>query len=189
MADDQGWMPRRMELAFGLDQKLGRDAASLAEAVALDIGLRLRGSIDLVEEGPGGAIRATDYKTGKAKVDKGQLIEGGKSLQPALYALVLEKLFPQQVVQGGRLYYCTTRGDFTEISVPLDEHARNAVTVLANTLREYLSKGFFPAAPAKDECTWCDYKRVCGPYEQSRLAKKTTRDDRLVPLDQLRRTR
>lgn len=187
MADDAAWIPRRFELAFGLDQKEGRDPASLADPVAVDGGLRLRGSIDLVEEGPGGALRATDHKTGKPRVERGALIDGGKSLQPTLYALALERIFPGTTVAGGRLYYCTTRGDFTEVTVPLDDAARGAAQLLAKTLAHYFEDGFFPAAPAKDECKFCDYKRVCGPYEELRQKKKETK--RLSQLEELRRTR
>jgi RecB family exonuclease len=187
MADDVQWTPRRFELAFGLDQRQGRDAASLAEPVTLDIGLQLRGSIDLVEEGPAGVLRATDHKTGKPRVERGALIDGGKSLQPTLYALVIERLFPSAMVAGGRLYYCTTRGDFTDVSVPLDDSAREAARILADTLAHYFKEGFFPAAPAKDECRYCDYKRVCGPYEEMRAKKKET--GKLEKLLTLRGTR
>ena len=185
MADDP-WTPRRFELAFGLDRKEGRDAASQGEPVDLDIGLKLRGSIDLVEEGPGGVIRATDHKTGKARVDAGALIAGGRSLQPTLYALALERILPGTAIAGGRLYYCTTRGDFSEVWVPLDEAAREAAGVLATTLTHYLRDGFFPAAPAKNECKYCDYKRVCGPYEEMRAKKKEP--GRLAELARLRET-
>ena len=186
-ADDLEWTPRRFELSFGLDQRDGRDPASLTEPVELDIGLRLRGSIDLVEENAAGAIRATDHKTGKPRVERGALIMGGKSLQPTLYALALEKIFPSAMVAGGRLYYCTTKGEFSEVSVPLDDESRNAARVLAKTLTLYLQEGFFPAAPAKDECKYCDYKRVCGPYEEMRAKKKET--GRLSQLEELRKTR
>jgi RecB family exonuclease len=186
MIDDVEWTPRRFELAFGLDRKDGRDAASLDEPVLLGIGLQLRGSIDLVEEGPGGTLRATDYKTGKARVDRDALIAGGTSLQPTLYALALERIFPGVAVEGGRLYYCTTRGDFTEVNVALDDRARHAASVLAATLTEHLADGFFPAAPAKNECKYCDYRRVCGPYEEMRAKTKDTR--RLAQLDRLRKT-
>ncbi|HLL24701.1 MAG TPA: PD-(D/E)XK nuclease family protein, partial [Kofleriaceae bacterium] len=187
MADDPTWTPRRFELAFGLEQKAGRDPASPDAPVQLSIGLQLRGSIDLVEEGPAGLLRATDHKTGKAKVERGTLIEGGKSLQPTLYALALERIFPDATVSGGRLYYCTTRGEFSDVNVPLDDAARGAAELLAKTLTHYFEQGFFPAAPAKDECKYCDYKPVCGPYEEMRAKKKET--SRLTQLEELRKTR
>src|SRR5262249_23050616 len=143
MADDPAWTPRRFELAFGLAEKLGRDPSSVDEPVNLDIGLSLRGSIDLVEENAAGALRATDHKTGVARVERGTLIAGGKSLQPVLYALVLEQLARGAMIAGGRLYYCTTRGDFQEVAVPLDDEARAAAQIVAETLGYHLEQGFF----------------------------------------------
>jgi ATP-dependent helicase/nuclease subunit B len=184
MAEDVEWTPRRFELAFGLAQKLGRDPASVDAPVALDIGLMLRGSIDLVEQRSDGAMRATDHKTGKARVEAGSLIGGGTSLQPVFYALVLEHLFPGKLVAGGRLAYCTTRGDFKDVDVPLDDDARAAARLVATTLSQYLADGFFPAAPMKGACEYCDYRPVCGPYEELRARKKDR--DKLVPLARLR---
>ena len=184
MADDPEWTPSRFELAFGLDSQSGRDPASRDEPVETAIGLTLRGSIDLVEQGRDGRVRATDHKTGKARVEPGSVIDHGKSLQPVLYALVLEKLLPEAQVAGGRLYYCTTRGDFKDVMVPLDETALASAQLLASTLRHHFEQGFFPAAPGKGECTYCDFRAVCGPYEEQRAAKKATE-----PLAQLRRLR
>jgi RecB family exonuclease len=190
MTEDVGWTPHKFELAFGLanlESSDRRDPASHDDPLALDIGLRLRGSIDLVERDANGILRATDHKTGKAVVEKGALIHGGKSLQPTLYALALEQIFPGAAVAGGRLYYCTSRGDFTDVNVTLDEEARSAAKLLVDTLSHYFKEGFFPAAPAKDECKWCDFRPVCGPYEEMRAKKKET--GKLVELMKLRSTR
>ena len=185
-ADDIEWTPRRFELAFGLAEKDGRDEASVDDAVDLGIGIALRGSIDLVEERIDGALRATDHKTGKARVERGAVIAGGTSLQPVLYALVLERLFERSSVAGGRLDYCTARGDFQSVMVPLDEAARAAAKVVADTLAQHIAEGFFPAAPQKGACQYCDYRAVCGPYEEQRVKKKDRA--RLVQLTRLRET-
>src|SRR6185436_9198748 len=112
----------------------------------IDAGLALRGSIDLVEEGPDGAVRATDYKTGKATARDGVVIGGGTTLQPVLYALVLEKLAAGRV-HAGRLYYCTSRGAFRTVDVPLDQIARDAAQLLSDTLAHHFADAAFPAAP------------------------------------------
>ena len=42
-----------------------------------------------------------------------QVINGGQTLQPVLYALAAEKLFTGEgLVTEGRLYFCTSRGGF-----------------------------------------------------------------------------
>ena len=43
------------------------------------------------------------------------------------------------------------------------------------TVAGALSDGFLPAAPAEGDCEWCDYRRVCGPYEETRVAMKPAR--------------
>jgi CRISPR/Cas system-associated exonuclease Cas4 (RecB family) len=180
-----GWTPWRFELSFGLRERHLRDLASRVEPVPLDCGINLRGSIDLVEAGGSGALRATDYKTGKVRAKQGAtVIAGGEALQPVLYALALEKLFPDARVEAGRLYYCTTAGGFEEVEIPLDDEARAAAAQVAETIGNALAEGFLPAAPAPGACTYCEYRPVCGPYEETRLGKKSP--ERLLRLRMLR---
>ena len=121
-------------------------------------------------------------KEGQAVIGKGEI------LQPVLYALVLEKLFPKTKVEGGRLYYCTAAGEFTAVPVPLDPEAKKAAQLMATTIGEALQEGFLPALPSKDACRYCDYKSVCGPYEEIRTKRKPN-DRRLKNLVELRKQR
>jgi CRISPR/Cas system-associated exonuclease Cas4 (RecB family) len=183
--DDSGFVPWRFELAFGLAERRSRDPDSVDEDVALDCGIRLRGSIDLVERRADGAIRVTDHKTGKVRFEDGSVIAGGEHLQPVLYALAAEKMFAGERVVGGRLYYCTTAGGFETRDVPLDEHARHGAEAVADAARTALAAGFLPAAPAERACDWCDYRVVCGPYEVRRSRRKPAAE--LRALEVLRR--
>ncbi len=188
MIEDPGWIPRRFELAFGPTGRGASDPNSVTDPVDLGIEppLSLRGSIDLVEESLDGALRATDYKTGQAKVKPEAVTAGGTSLQPVLYALVLERLFTGTEVRGGRLYYCTSRGEFREVTVALDAVARDAARVLSETLSAHFERAFFPAAPARGACTYCDFVAICGPFEEARQKVKR---DTLVQLGTLRSLR
>lgn len=182
---DAEWTPTSFELSFGLpDRRANQDPASSDEPAKLDCGITLRGSIDLVEESrDNGRLRATDFKTGKIRVTQDTVIQGGKVLQPVLYALVLEKLKPGKTIEGGNLYYATSTGRYERFPVPLDGHARESAKMVADVIGDALDKGFLPAAPAKDECVWCDYKAVCGPYEEQRTRHKPKKElDRLVQL-------
>jgi CRISPR/Cas system-associated exonuclease Cas4 (RecB family) len=180
------WIPGHFELSFGLVERRDRDPNSTFDPVALDCGIKLRGSIDLVERRKDGAIRATDYKTGKARATDATIIGGGETLQPVLYALTLEKLFPKERIDSGRLYYCTSNGEFKEVVIPLDDEARRAAAAVAKTVGDALESGFLPAAPVSRGCEWCDYRPVCGPYEETR-STKVKKQDRLAPLLQLRK--
>ncbi|HMJ56835.1 MAG TPA: PD-(D/E)XK nuclease family protein, partial [Polyangiaceae bacterium] len=184
--EETTWIPAHFELSFGLTERRERDPRSIDEPAVLDCGIRLRGSIDLVERREGGGLRATDYKTGKARAVDGTIIGGGETLQPVLYALTLEKLFPEQRIDSGRLYYCTSIGEFKEVVMPLDDEARRAAAEVAKTVGEALEKGFLPAAPAPRGCEWCDYRPVCGPYEELRTSR-IKRQDKLVALHALRK--
>lgn len=184
--EETTWIPAHFELSFGLTERRERDPRSIDAPAVLDCGIQLRGSIDLVERREGGGLRATDYKTGKARAVDGTIIGGGETLQPVLYALTLEKLFPDQRIDSGRLYYCTSVGEFKEVTMPLDDEARGAAALVAKTVGDALESGFLPAAPAPRGCEWCDYRPVCGPYEELRTSK-IKRQDKLVSLHALRK--
>ncbi|HYB90644.1 MAG TPA: PD-(D/E)XK nuclease family protein [Candidatus Binataceae bacterium] len=180
--DPARWRPERFELAFGLSDRDQADPASTENPVALPGGLQLRGSIDLVERAPDGPLRVTDHKTGKVRAERGFVIGGGKTLQPVLYALAAERLLGRPV-RSGRLYYCTAAGGYEERAVEIDQEARSALDTFTRTLDAALGAGFFPAAPAAGECEWCDYRRVCGPYEEQRVKiKPRTRLEALARL-------
>jgi ATP-dependent helicase/nuclease subunit B len=173
------WELVELELPFGLGE-------GGAERVMLDSGLTLRGRIDAVEQRQG-QLRATDYKTVEAPPASNAIISGGKTLQPALYALVLEKLFPSAQVSGGNAYYCTTRGGFARRPVELNEWTRKAAAELSQAISCAFSEGFFPAAPEAEACERCEFRIGCGPYERERVALK--QPQRLDALEALRKLR
>jgi len=189
--DDSGYVPWHFELSFGLEHQPERrqaDPQSVPGAVDLECGIRLRGSIDLIERHPSGLARVTDHKTGKADGKAHQLIDGGKSLQPILYALAAEKLFAGQAkISSGRLYFCTSAGGFAAQVVPLDGYARAAALQVAETIGEAVARPFLPAAPDKRQCDLCDFRAVCGPNEERRVSRKP--QEMLEPLLALRSLR
>jgi RecB family exonuclease len=183
---EDGWVPHKFELSFGLADRdrEDEDPSSVPDPIPIiDDHLKLRGSIDLVERHSSGKLRATDHKTGKARAKDGVVIGGGQHLQPVLYALACEKLLGAPV-ESGRLYYCTSDGNYEERVVMLDEFARGYAGIMTETVGSALEEGFLPAAPAHDACVWCDYLAVCGPHEERRVRGKP--QQRLVELKTLR---
>ena len=76
--EEEAWTPVNFEYAFGLRGRAGRDrdAASSEEPATAFQGVRLRGSIDLVErDWKRRAIRVTDHKTGRSPA-AGRLVIG-----------------------------------------------------------------------------------------------------------------
>jgi CRISPR/Cas system-associated exonuclease Cas4 (RecB family) len=131
-------------------------------------------------------LRATDYKTGAVPEKLGNT-SGGRMLQPLLYALALEQLFPDAHVASGRLYFCTTRGGFLSHEVRLDARARELCAELLHGIDDTLQSGFLPAAPAPGACAQCAYRAICGPYEEERVSqRKSLQDPRLAALRQIR---
>ena len=182
--DDRGWVPTHFEFSFGMPTDPSRDPASTAEEAVLDNGVRLRGAIDLIEKHPARrALRITDHKTGKPPQDLPKYVAGGALLQPLAYAMAAEALLgiPCEV---SRLSYCTERGGYQEIPFDIAPGHRRFFTHVMSLIDGEIDRGFLPAAPQKDACTYCDYLPVCGPNEERRTLKK--RQDDLDALQQLR---
>jgi CRISPR/Cas system-associated exonuclease Cas4 (RecB family) len=185
--NDDDWEPIHFEFAFGLEPREGRDPASVRDEAVLAEGVRLRGSIDLIERNTlTKVLRVTDHKTGKAPEKVPAYVGGGRALQPILYALAAEKLLGQKV-EAGRLFYATQRGGYAHMLIPAGDAARRFLARLLENIDGAIAGGFLPPAPEKDACTWCDYRVVCGPYEEQRyLRVKNRRDERLEPLIEIR---
>ncbi len=172
--NDDEWEPVRFELAFG-DTPL-----ALAE------GVNLRGRIDLVEKHVSReAFRVTDHKTGKRPDTIPRWVGGGRSLQPLLYGLAAEQLLGS-TVESGKLFYATQRGGYTPVEIKLDDRSRLFLQKLLSDIDASIESGFLPPAPAKDACEICDYRIVCGPYEERRHGKKDRHDVRLDLLTEIR---
>ncbi len=183
--EPEAWMPTHFDYAFGLAGGKDRDRdGTPKEAVILD-GMRLRGIVDLVEMHPSHRVlRITDHKTGKAREPAPQSVGHGETLQPLLYSLAAQELLGVPVV-GGRLHYCTQRGNFRIHRIRLDQEGRDRIGAVLETIDQAVGEGFLPAAPREESCAACDFRAVCGPYEELRAGLKERRP--LEPLLQLRK--
>lgn len=183
-AAGDGWVPHWFEFAFGLPHDEGRDPASLPEAVTVGGRFLLRGSMDMVERHPAGAYRVTDHKTGRARWPERIVVAGGEVLQPVLYSLVLEAATGAHV-HGGRLWFCTAAGGFTEIEVPLTETTRRVGLEVLEIIDRGVEQGTLAPYPGTGACAWCDFRTVCGANEERRTGAKPP--GRFPDLDALRR--
>jgi CRISPR/Cas system-associated exonuclease Cas4 (RecB family) len=150
-------------------------------------GARVRGSIDLIERHrTRNVLRVTDHKTGKAPGRPPVSVGGGAVLQPVLYALAAESMFGAPV-ESGRLFFCTTRGGFTQTTIGINDMARMRFGQVLKIVDDAIERGFLPAAPQKDACAMCEYSIVCGPYEERRVQRWKDRNalDELMQLRSL----
>ena len=170
------WIPTYFEFSFGLPKDLaevGRDPNSLADPVLLDGRFKLRGSIDLIEQRVAtSSLRVTDHKTGKNRTTWKTVIGGGGTLQPVLYSLAVRQALGAEVTSG-RLYYCTAPGGFTEHEIPINEANTRLGLEALEIVDRAIELGFLPAAPQEGACSWCDFRPVCGPHEERRVAGKS----------------
>ena len=165
-----GRVPLANELTFGMGAKQPADPASRTDAAVLPGGLRLHGSIDVVERLRDGTVQITDYKTGKASIETTEnqsILFGGRALQPLLYALAYEALTGSPA-DSGRLYYATIRGAYLETVVDAaSERSRAVFESFVAGLDRAVAGGRFPALPNPGVtyrvCDYCDYLPVCGP--------------------------
>ena len=186
----EAWIPTHFELAFGLAADPERDPASATRDVRILNGIRLRGSIDLVETIPSDsrpAVRVTDHKTGRpVRLAGGQHLEvgGGEILQPIIYGLAAEQLLDEEV-ESGQLFYCTRRGGYQRRIVSIHSGTCTKLKQVLETIDRNLEQGFLPAAPRPDACKSCDFQPICGPYEETRIRRKD--ESRLADLNEVRR--
>lgn len=166
------WLPERFEHEF-------------REAVILEDGFRVRGKIDLIERHfQTGNWRITDYKTGLFPEPPPVRVAGGKTLQPLLYSLAARAELGG-TVSGGRLSFCTRRGRYQDVEIPLNPAGEQALATVLCEIDTAIDSGFLPAAPASGACERCDYSTVCGPYEEERLRRKQR--SKLAGLDEMRK--
>src|SRR6185295_4931331 len=95
----------------------------------------------------------------------------GELLQPVLYTLAVENIL-RKTVESARLFYCTERGGYRSLDMPIDDEARIALDQIVQAIDQSLESAFIPAAPREGACRWCDYQSICGPYEETRVKKK-----------------
>jgi ATP-dependent helicase/nuclease subunit B len=181
---EDAWIPVHFELGFGLPHDPDRDPASREAEAVLASGVRLRGSIDLVERHESrGTLRVIDHKTGKAPERPPVYVGGGQALQPLLYALAAETVLGARV-ESSQLSYCTQRGNFKQTEIPVTPDTRMRIARVLDIIASYIDQGFLPAAPQEGACSLCDYRVVCGPYEEQRTRRK--KSDQLDALQDLR---
>ena len=189
VADEGGeWAPIRAELGFGFAPGPGRDPRSEAEPVRLDGGWKLHGVVDLVEARArptaAGELRVTDHKTGRNRTADRMVVGHGEVLQPVLYGLAVEQMLGRPVAES-RLFFSTLAGGYGVRSVSLDDTARRYGAEVLSIVDRAIEDGVILPAPRRDACKWCDYRAVCGPWEEIRARRKD--DTKLVDLQALRR--
>ena len=171
-ANATDWEPIRFEFGFGLPLAAALDPRSHPDPVLILGRYHLRGSVDLIERHRrSGDLRVVDHKTGANRTTRGMIVGGGETLQPVLYSLAIETATGDRVADG-RLSFCTAAGGFSEAVVRIDERARAYASEVLAAVDRAIERGFLVPAPRPEACAWCDFREVCGPYEEIRMSRK-----------------
>ena len=189
VANEEGeWVPIRAELGFGFPPAPGRDPRSVAEPAVIDGVWKLHGIVDLVEARArptaGGELRVTDHKTGKDRTRERMVVGHGEVLQPVLYGLAVEQALGRPVSES-RLFFSTVAGGYATRAVSLGETERRRGREVLAVIDRAIETGVMLPAPRPGACAWCDFRVVCGPWEETRVLRKDR--TRLADLQALRR--
>jgi hypothetical protein len=175
--------PRWFEVGFGPSRE-STEPPGDPEAVRIPLGggesFLLSGRIDRVDEESPGAYQVWDYKTGSAwDTSEPERGRGGRRIQDALYAEALEILLaragsPGRVVKSG-YFYAGRRGEGERFAAPRNPAAtRETLTNLFDLLRA----GAFPHTPREEDCSICDFAKVCSGVDLAGgRAEKKLRED------------
>ncbi|MDA1094171.1 MAG: PD-(D/E)XK nuclease family protein [Acidobacteria bacterium] len=189
VANEEGeWVPVRAELGFGFAPGAGRDPRSVPEPAVIDGQWQLHGIVDLVEARgrptAEGELRVTDHKTGKNRTQERMIVGRGEVLQPVLYGLAVEQSLGRPVAES-RLFYSTVAGGYGSRTITLGDTERRHGLEVLEIIDRAIEHGVVLPAPRQGACTWCDFRVVCGPWEETRVRRKDS--TKLADLQVLRR--
>ena len=146
-----------LEFRFGL----GDD-----EPVAIEIDggtVRLRGAVDRIDRSPQGLV-IIDYKTGKVRgyAPETGAFNGGRRLQNYLYTQAVAQRFDAPVARM-QYDFPTQRGqNHSQPYGPLELAGGGA---LLGLLLDAVAAGHFFPTDDPSDCTFCDYRELCGVRE------------------------
>ena len=181
-----GSRPAAAELGFGMPDSPGGPAA-------IEIGhgrsLKIRGSIDRVDETDDGGLLVIDYKAGstrsyeKLSLDDPTL--GGSRLQLVLYDLAARRLrgAADSADGHGAYWFVSSKGRFTEIGYPTNA-ARQQVLEAVGAVVDGIGAGLFPMHPEEPgwkpwvSCRYCEPDGM-GTKDQWRDWQRKQRDPAL----------
>ncbi|MBN1774071.1 MAG: PD-(D/E)XK nuclease family protein [Deltaproteobacteria bacterium] len=157
------------ERVFGAPGRRGDGGTGVAAAVPLPSGavVQLGGYIDRADLAAGGAVDLIDYKTGLPRsTAKG--LDGGRSLQLAVYAVAARALWPDRAVR--RLIFrhvVLGEGRVADVEFPPELARVETLGPLLERLVAGIAGAAYPHCPGRGArqppCSFCDHTLLCGP--------------------------
>lgn len=124
--------------------------------------IRLTGRVDRVDRRPDGRLRVVDYKTGRPdryrSPARAAPLDGGRLLQPALYAAAIAALH-SGVATDFEYRFPTPAGRGERI--PHDAAMLQQAVPVVEGLLEHLALGHYVPTTEPRDCGYCDFQEVC----------------------------
>lgn len=153
---------------------LWQEGPSLNTQIDVEGDVSWKGQMDRVDQDQN-TIFVVDYKTGKFKKKKTDLLEGGRFIQIPLYMLALGIQYPDHDIQG-EIHHVTPLGVEIAVKVTLEmlKDAMPELKTLARKLTTQIQDHSFVPNPGPQQlhCRQCDYQNICGPYLMSSVSNK-----------------
>ena len=124
--------------------------------------ISIKGTADRVDALPDESLRVVDYKTGGSsrftRQKKDVPFNGGRRLQPALYAAAIETILGKPVSRF-EYRFPTDRGKNEIVAYPAFE--LDAARTVIDEMLQQVRDGFFIPTTDSGDCTYCDYAVIC----------------------------
>lgn len=146
---EQGWRPTATELGFGRANETGevREIPYEVTTPAGTTSILLAGSIDRLDN-RSGTQRVTDYKTGRAPDEEHRPSSEHPTLHGTRFQLPLYAAAARSAaglpVSEARYWYCTEKGDFTQVGLTITDELMDRVREDVGHLVDALQRGWFP---------------------------------------------
>ncbi|HEV8609834.1 MAG TPA: PD-(D/E)XK nuclease family protein [Thermoanaerobaculia bacterium] len=176
--------PRWFEVPFGPSRQAEVSAPGSTSPVRIALGggegFLLAGRIDRVDELGGSEYQVWDYKTGSAwQIGDPARGRGGRRIQDVLYAQAFEVLLARAGMKGrvvgSGYFYAGRRGEGERSLGDLDPAATRATLT---ALFDLVAEGAFVHSTKKDDCSLCDFQKICGGAESAAERAKAKVDNR-----------
>ena len=109
--------------------------------------------------------------------------KGGKALQLAIYNHAARVAYPGSEITEAVYYYATGAGEYKRKGCACTPEVDATLGSVLSGLDQLAAAGVFPAVA--DNCKFCDYQTICGPFRVERAARKAA-DPRLASLRTMR---
>jgi len=162
-----GTRPVAIEYSFGFDRSEASPPVVLVTGSGQKVGFR--GMIDRLDaDSSGSKLLVIDYKTGSSypfKDMKKDPLGAGKHLQLPVYAMAARDHFSSKGEVRAAYWFISARGGFDLMPVMLAD-VEVKLKDIVETIVCGIGAGLFPANPGAaaeqyNNCTYCDYQRVC----------------------------